>query len=75
MSKRLINRIKVVLVENNRNNKWLAEKLEKNEATVSRWCTNDIQPSLKTMCKISELLNISIKDLLNDNLNSKMPNG
>lgn len=60
----MINRIKIVLVEHNRTGKWLAEQLNKNEATVSRWCTNESQPSLDTLIKISEVLNVDVRDLL-----------
>ena len=71
MKRKAINRLKVVLVEKNLTSKWLAEQLGKNEATVSRWCTNDVQPTLNTLSKISELLEISISELINDNsLNS-----
>ena len=66
MSKKAINRLKVVLVEKNLTSKWLAEQLGKNEATISRWCTNDVQPNLNTVSKISELLNISISELINE---------
>ena len=48
-----INRIKVILVEKKRTNKWLAEQLGKDPATVSKWCTNTIQPSLGTLLKIN----------------------
>ena len=48
-----INRIKVVLAENNKTNKWLAETLGKNEATVSRWGTNENQPSIETFYQIA----------------------
>jgi transcriptional regulator with XRE-family HTH domain len=68
MSKKAINRLKVVLVEKNLSSKWLAEKLGKNEATISRWCTNDVQPNLKILLEISELLNVNISELINDNL-------
>ena len=68
MSKIAINRLKVVLVEKNLTSKWLAEKLGKNEATISRWCTNDVQPNLKMLLEISELLNVNISELINDNL-------
>lgn len=61
---RIINRIKIVLVEQNRTGKWLAEQLNENEATVSRWCTNESQPSLDTLIKISEVLNVDVRDLL-----------
>ena len=64
MAKKAINRIKVVLVEEGRTNKWLAEKLAKNTATVSRWCTNEMQPSLETLVEIAAVLNVDIKELL-----------
>lgn len=59
-----INRLKVVLVEQNRTGKWLAEQLGKNEATVSRWCSNSSQPSLEMLVKIASVLNVNTKDLL-----------
>ena len=59
-----INRLKVVLVEQKRTGKWLAEALKKNEATVSRWCTNESQPSLETLLEIAKVLNVDIKELL-----------
>ena len=59
------NRIKSVLVENNRTNKWLAEMLKKNEATVSRWCTNENQPSIETLYQIAQVLDVGIRELLN----------
>ena len=59
-----INRLKVVLVEQKRTGKWLAESLGKNEATVSRWCTNEAQPSLETLLEIAKVLSVDIKDLL-----------
>jgi putative transcriptional regulator len=60
-----INRIKSVLVEKNKTNKWLALVLKRNEATVSRWCTNDNQPSLETLYQIAQILDVDIRDLLN----------
>jgi len=65
MQQRKINRLKVLLVEQGKTNKWLAEQLGRNETTVSRWCTNEVQPSLETLGLIAELLNIDIKELLN----------
>jgi putative transcriptional regulator len=64
MAKKVINRIKIVLVEQGRTNKWLAEKMGKNTATVSRWCTNDIQPSLETLVEIAKVLGVDVRDLL-----------
>lgn len=59
-----INRLKVVLVEQNRTGKWLAEQLGKDPATVSKWCTNAAQPDLYTLHRISDLLSIDIRRLL-----------
>ena len=60
-----INRIKIVLVEKQKTGKWLAEQLGRDPATVSRWCSNSMQPSIETFSKIAELLNVDVKDLLN----------
>ena len=60
-----INRLKIVLAEKNRKGKWLAEQLGKNEATVSRWCSNTAQPSLEMLVKIAEILDIETRDLIN----------
>ena len=59
-----INRIKVVLAEKKRTNRWLAEELGKDSATVSKWCTNSSQPDLSTLKKAAELLDVDVKDLL-----------
>lgn len=64
MAKKAINRIKVVLVERERTNKWLAEKIGKNRTTVSRWCTNDMQPSLETLVQIAKILKVDVRELL-----------
>ena len=64
-----INRLKVVLVEKKRTNKWLAEQLEKDPATVSKWCTNTSQPDLQTLTKIAFLLGVEVRDLINKNAN------
>lgn len=62
--KRDINRLKVVLAEKKRTNKWLAETLGKDQATVSKWCTNTSQPSLEMLLRIAEVLEVEMKDLL-----------
>lgn len=59
-----LNRLKVVLVERKRTGKWLAETLGKNEATVSRWCTNESQPSLETLFAIAKILKVDMRELL-----------
>lgn len=59
-----INRLKVVLAEQKRTNKWLAKELGKDPASVSKWCTNASQPSLETLVEIARSLNVDVKDLL-----------
>ena len=58
------NRIKVVLVEQKKTNKWLAEKLGKDKTTVSKWCTNTSQPDITSLLKIADLLEVDIKELI-----------
>lgn len=60
-----LNRIKVVLVEQGKTGKWLAEQLGKSTCTVSKWCQNAGQPDLPTLDKIAKLLNVDVKTLLN----------
>lgn len=62
--KEAINRIKIVLAEKNRTNKWLAEQLGKNVSTVSKWCTNSSQPSLEVLPDIARILEVDISELL-----------
>jgi DNA-binding Xre family transcriptional regulator len=59
-----INRIKVVLADKKRTNKWLAEQLGKDPATVSKWCTNSCQPSLETLLKIAKLMDVEPGELM-----------
>lgn len=59
-----MNRLKVVLAETKRTNRWLAEKLGKDQATVSKWCTNTSQPSLETLFLIAECLGVKVQDLI-----------
>lgn len=59
-----INRIKVVLVEQRKTGKWLAEQLVVSATTTSIWCSNATQPDLQTLNKIAELLKVSINDLI-----------
>lgn len=59
-----INRIKVVLADKKRTNKWLAEQLGKDPATVSKWCTNKAQPALETIIEIAKLLEVEVADLI-----------
>lgn len=61
---RKINRIKVMLAEKGKTNKWLATQLDKDPATVSKWCTNAAQPTLETMMLIAKMLEVGIEDLV-----------
>ena len=59
-----INRIKLVLVEKKRTSKWLSEQMGVNPSTVSKWCTNTSQPDITSLLKISDLLEVDIKELI-----------
>ena len=74
MSTTNLNRLKVVLVEQNKTGKWLAEQLGKSTCSVSKWCQNTVQPDLQTLDKISRLLDVNIKALLVDNKTSSNMN-
>jgi DNA-binding Xre family transcriptional regulator len=67
-----INRLKVVLAEKKRTNKWLAEQLGKDPATVSKWCTNTTQPGLETLLEIAKVLEVDVKDLLNSSTKTEL---
>ena len=66
MSRKAINRLKVILVEKNLISRWLAEQLGKNETIISRWCSNEVQPSIKTFVQIPEKLDVKLTSLFND---------
>lgn len=67
-----INRLKVVLAEKKRTNKWLAGQLGKDQATVSKWCTNTSQPTLEMLIKIADALEVDIKELLHSTANKDL---
>lgn len=62
-----LNRLKVVLVEQEKTGKWLSEQLGKSNCTVSKWCSNTVQPDLKTLNEIADVLKVDVKDLLVSN--------
>ena len=64
-----INRLKIVLVEQGKTGKWLAGQLGKNEATVSRLCSNVSQPSLEMLMKIASILDIDARRLIRNGKN------
>lgn len=59
-----VNRLKIVLVEKKKTNKWLSEQLNVNPSTVSKWCTNTSQPPLDTLLQISQLLKVEVTELI-----------
>lgn len=59
-----LNRIKIVLVEKKKSNKWLANQIGKDQGTVSKWCTNTTQPTLETLSEIAKILEVDIRELL-----------
>ena len=59
-----INRLKVVLAEKKKTNRWLANQLGKDEGTVSKWCTNTMQPNLETLRETAMLLDVNVTELL-----------
>ena len=59
-----LNRIKVVLAEKGKSNKWLAEELGKGQATISKWCTHAAQPSLENLIEIAKCLEVDVNELI-----------
>lgn len=64
MANKELNRLKVVLAEKKKTNKWLGEQLGKDKTTISKWCTNTCQPDLGNFMKIAKLLEVGVADLL-----------
>ena len=64
MANKRLNRLKIVLAENDKTNNWLAEQLGKDKATVSKWCTNTCQPDIETFMRIAVLLKVEVSELL-----------
>ncbi len=64
MDKEVYNRIKAVLAEQGRTNNWLADQLEMNRTTVSKWCRNEMQPRVETLFQIAKVLGVNVRVLL-----------
>jgi putative transcriptional regulator len=64
INQKIYNRIKAVLAEERKTNMWLADKLEMSPNTVSKWCTNQMQPTIETLFRIANALNVEARDLL-----------
>lgn len=65
MEGKKINRLKLVLVEKKQTGVWLAQELGVSPVTISKWCSNITQPSLLTLSRIADLLEIDPRVLLN----------
>lgn len=66
MANRGLNRLKVILTEKKKTNKWLGEQFGKDKTTISKWCTNTCQPDLGSLMKIAKLLEVEVTDLLRE---------
>lgn len=66
MANKDINRIKVVLADKKKTNKWLVEQLGKDQTTISKWCTNTSQPDLGSLIKTAKLLGVELADLVRE---------
>lgn len=64
MENRDLNRLKIVLAEKKKTNRWLAEQLGKDQTTISKWCTNSSQPDLASLMQIAQLLEVELTDLV-----------
>ena len=60
----MLNRLKAVLADQGRTNRWLAEQIGKSENTVSRWCANKVQPSISQLNEIATILNVDLRSLI-----------
>jgi putative transcriptional regulator len=67
MDRKIYNRLKAVLAERGKTNNWLSEKLGKNRTTVSKWCTNQMQPTVESLFQIAEVLDVDVRELLISN--------
>ena len=67
MDKKIYNRLKAVLAEKGKTNNWLSEKLGRNRTTVSKWCTNQMQPTVESLFQIAEVLDVDVRELLISN--------
>ena len=70
MDKKIYNRLKAVLAEKGKTNNWLSEKLGRNRTTVSKWCTNQMQPTVESLFQIADALDVDVRELLISNKKS-----
>ena len=63
-----MNRIKEVLNDKGVKQTWLADKLGKSFNMVNDYCNNKRQPKLEVLFDIAKLLNVKVKDLINEDI-------
>ena len=61
-----LNRLKIVLAEQEKTGKWLSEQLGKSNCTISKWCSNKVHPNLKTLAEIAKCLNVKVADIIKE---------
>ena len=61
---RRYNRIKAVLADKQKTSKWRADQVGRSKATVSRWCSNQVQPPLEMLYEVAEVLEVDVRELL-----------
>lgn len=64
MGKPIYNRIKAVLAEQDKTNKWLANEVGMNSNTISKWCRNDMQPRIENLFQVAKVLDVDVRELL-----------
>ena len=57
-----MNRLKVVLAETKRTNRWLAEQLGKNQVTASKGGPKTGKPSFEPLFQLAEFLEVKVQD-------------
>ena len=71
MENKDLNRLKIILAEKKIKNKELAKMLGKDQATVSKWCTNSAQPTLENLVEIAKVLNVNVNELIRQQLTTE----
>lgn len=66
-----MNRIKEILETKGIKQTWLSEQLNKSYNMINAYVQNRRQPSLEDLYKISEILDVDVKELLVSNKNNK----
>lgn len=65
--KRIFNRIKAVIAEQGLTSLWLSRELGVSPVTVSKWCRNEMQPTVANLFEIAKALDVDVRLLLVSN--------